>query len=143
MGLLLAAVPARAEETVEVTVVAIVATERNTEVNPKLREVAHKIRKSYPKLTGCRLGRTTCRTLTVGTRETFPLIDDQEAAVTVVKSCGKDGKVELTIKPPLVGEFTYTTCCEKYFPIMTRYQTKDKDCLFIAVMVAPCKGKKK
>jgi hypothetical protein len=141
--LVLCAVPARADEHVEVTVVAIVASARNADVHPKLRDVAREIRAVHPELTGYRLARQTHRSIAVGTRATFPLIDDQEVTVTVRKSCDKDGKVELSIKPPLVGEITYTTCCRKYFPIMTRYQTKDRDRLILAVMVAPCKGKKK
>jgi hypothetical protein len=79
----------------------------------------------------------------VGTKETFSLIDCKEAAVTVRHGCDKNGRVELTVKAPCVGEITYITCCKKYFPIMTRYQTKDKDRLIIAVMVQPCKGGRK
>jgi hypothetical protein len=137
------ALPARAEESVEVTVVAIVASERSTDIHPKLKTVAREVQKVDPKLTGFRLARATRRRVAVGVKESFPLIDCKDAAVTVRKSCGKDGRVELTVKPPLVGEITYTTCCEKYFPIVTRYQTEDKDRLIVAIMVEPCKNKKK
>jgi hypothetical protein len=143
LALLLAASrPARADETVEVTVAAIVATERNADIHPKLRAVAREIQKVEPKLTGYRLGRTTCKHLTVGVQETFRLIERQDMDVTIRKSCGKDGKVELTVKPPLAGDITYTTCCKKYFLILTRYQTKDHDRLILAVMVQPCRAKK-
>ena len=53
----------------------------------------------------------------------------------------RDGKKG--IPPPLVGEITYMTICGKFFPIVTRYQTKDKDRLIIAVMVKPCNGEKR
>jgi len=45
----------------------------------------------------------------------------------------------MTIKPPTLGEITYSTTCEKFFPIVTRYVTKDKERLIIAIMVEPCK----
>ena len=54
---------------------------------------------------------------------------------------GADSKnrVGLTMKAPLQGEIQYTTCCGKFFPIVTRYQTKDKEVLILAIRVQPCK----
>ena len=48
-------------------------------------------------------------------------------------------RVRLAVKAPLAGEITYTTCCSKFFPIMTRYLTKDNERLIIAIMVKPKK----
>jgi hypothetical protein len=41
-----------------------------------------------------------------------------------------------------VGEITYSTICGKCFPIVTRFQTKDRERLIVAVMVRPCNGAK-
>jgi hypothetical protein len=41
----------------------------------------------------------------------------------------------------MMGEVEYTTCCGKFFPIITRYQTKDKERLIIAIRVQPCNKK--
>ena len=41
-------------------------------------------------------------------------------------------KIRMTVKPPMVGQITYTTCCEKFFPIVTRHVTKEKDRLITA-----------
>ena len=48
-----------------------------------------------------------------------------------------DGR--MTIKPPMLGDITYTTCCERFFPIVTRHVTQDKERLIIAIMVEQCK----
>ena len=48
-------------------------------------------------------------------------------------------RVGLTVKAPLQGEIQYTTCCGKFFPIVTRYQTKNKELLIVAIRVQPCK----
>ena len=46
-------------------------------------------------------------------------------------------KVRVTVKTPHAGEVTYRIVGEKYFPIMTTYQDKNKDRLILAVMVKP------
>jgi hypothetical protein len=42
-----------------------------------------------------------------------------------------------------MGEITYSCCCGKYFPIITRYQTKDNERLIIAIGVHCCDKEKK
>ena len=137
-GLLSGPAGARAEEKVKVTVVAILATGRNQTVDPKLKCVADEVQKLDPKLTGFSLAKNTSKSLPVGTAADFPLVDKQKASVTVQHGPDKDNRVGLVVKPPGLGEIAYTTCCGKYFPIVTRYQTKDKDRLIIAIMVKPC-----
>jgi hypothetical protein len=130
-------------EKVQVTVVAILATDQNTVVDPEVRCIAEHIQKLRPRLTGFRLATTTCKSLAVGKKEKFPLVEDQVAWVTVEHGADPDKRYGLAVKLPLgVGEITYTICCEKYFPLWTRYQTKNKECLLIAVMVNPCPKKK-
>jgi hypothetical protein len=139
--LLATAPPAdRADET-RVCVVAIIATDRNTTVDEKIKCIAKEVQKKEPTLTGFRMATTNCKPLTAGAKESFPLIEGEVASVVVEGKC-KGERVRLTVKAPLMGEITYSTTCGKYFPIVTRYQTKDKDRLIIAVMVKPeCKGK--
>ena len=75
--------------------------------------------------------------------ESFDLVADQQATVTVLKTADKDNRVQLKISLPTVAEITYTTTCGKFFPIVTRYQTKDRERLIIAIMVSPRhRGKK-
>jgi hypothetical protein len=133
----------RAEER-QITVVAVLATDKNTQVDPRVKSIAEEVQKIEPGLTGFRVARTTSKGIAVGARETFPLVDNEVLAVVIQQAGGgkekeKDDRVRLAVKAPLAGEITYTTCCSKFFPIMTRYLTKDNERLIIAIM---CKPKK-
>jgi hypothetical protein len=124
-----------------VTVVAILASDQHERVDKKLVEVAREVQKKEPSLTGFTVGRCTCKSVAFGEKETFPLVEDADAWVVVRQMEEKENRISLTIKPPTVGEITYTISCGKFFPVVTRYRTKDKELLIIAVMVKPC-GKK-
>ncbi len=144
VGLLhLAPTAGAADEPVRVTLVAILATERDHVVDAKLKEIADEVRKKHPCLTGFRLGPMTCKSVMLGKRETFDLVEGQVSTVMVLHPADKRNMVCLKVKPPRWGELTYSTVCGKFFPIMTRYQTKDKDHLLIAIAVNPCKEKEK
>jgi hypothetical protein len=134
---------ARAQEKVKVTVLTILATDRDKIVDAKLECVAREVQKLEPKLTGFRLDlkHSSCQSLEAGSKVNFPLVDDQVATVVVQHGADKDNRVSLKVKPPQIGEIFYTCCCGKFFPIVTRYQTKNKDRLIIAIMVKPCHKK--
>jgi hypothetical protein len=140
-GLLTTAPGARAED-VKVCMIIILATDRDKGVDEELKPLAQEIQKKEPKLKSLRLEDTICKPLTVGKQETYQLIDKEVAGVTVKKAAGKDKRVSLTVKPPRMGEIDYTTCCGKFFPIITPYQNKDKERLIIAIRVQPCPGDK-
>ncbi len=141
-GFFPAAAQSRAQE-VRVTVIVILASDKNKEVDCQLKCLAQEIQKKEPKLRGFRLGDTTCKSVALDKKEAFKLVDKEEAIVTVRHGADKNNRVGLTVKPPRMGEIDYTTCCGKFLPIITRYQTKDKERLIIAVRVQPCKGDKK
>jgi len=135
--------PARAEDgKIQVTVLAILATDKNTKIDEKLKDVAKEIQKKEPTLTGFVLERITIKSIKLGEKETFPLVDEKTVVVILAEKNEKDNAISLTIKPPTLGDITYTCCCGKFFPVVTRYQTKDKDRLIVAVMVKPCNTKK-
>ena len=140
--LLAAAPPKEPErETVLVSVVAILATERDDKIDPKLACIAREVRKTHPKLTGFQMVKMTRKSLAIGAKEAFDLLDEQKAAVTVKQGADEKNRVEVKILPPSMGEITYDTCCGKFLPIVTRYQTKNKDLLILAVRVQPCHHK--
>ena len=66
---------------------------------------------------------------------------DPRVANVVRQGADDENKVCLKVKLPCTGEYCYKTCCGKFFPIATCHKTKKGECLFIAVMVEPCKGK--
>lgn len=140
---LLAAAPAAraADEKVQVTVLAILATDQNDKVDPQLKCVAQKVQKLEPKLTGFRLARTSTRSLEISKASKFALVEGAPVSITVEQGPDKNNRVGLTVRPPQLGEICYLSCCGKFFPIVTRYQTKEKERLIIAIMVEPCNKK--
>jgi hypothetical protein len=130
------------DEEVQVTVVSILATEKNTKVDKELVGLAKKIQERKPNLTGFKIDTQSRETLLVGKEREFQFVDKQKAFVTVRAGADADNKVRLKVKLPCLGEVCYTTCCGKFFPIATCYKTKKNgDCLIIAVMVEPCTEK--
>lgn len=124
---------------VKVTVAVILATDRDNVVDGDVKCIAEEVQKKYPNLTSFRLERITRKSLPVGTGEKFALVDNKLATVLVRHAADSKNWIGLTVKAPLQGEIQYTTCCGKFFPIVTRYQTKDKELLIIAIRVQPCK----
>lgn len=128
-------------EEVQVTVVSILATDKNDKVDTKLVDLAKKIQERKPNLTGFKIDTQCCDTIQVGKDKEFMFVEKQKAVVTVRQGADENDLVRLKVQLPCVGEVCYTTCCGKFFPIATCYKTKKGECLIIAVMVKPCKGK--
>jgi len=133
---------ARADESnIKVTVVAILASTTDKKIDKELKELAQEMRKKDPTLIGFMVERSSSQSMKVGEKATFTLLDKKSVEVELREKNPKTNRVSLTITPPTLGEIAYTTCCEKYFPVCTGYQTKDGRKLIVAVMVSPC-GKK-
>ena len=129
------------EEEVRVTVVSILATEKDDKIDKKLTELAKAIQKTRPNLTGFRIDKQCRESLIVGKPHDFEFVDKQKIVVTVRQGADANDQVKLKVKFQCGSEMCYQTCCGKFFPISTCYKTKNGDCLLIAVMVQPCKGK--
>jgi hypothetical protein len=131
----------KGDEPIRVTVLVILATDKDTKVDAKLKCIAQEVQQVDPKLTGFKLHNMICKPVTVRGKETFTLIDNQEATVVVEQGADKDNRVMLRVSPPLLGEITYSTACGKFLPIVTRYRTNKNELLILAVRVQPCQGK--
>ncbi len=118
----------------KVSVVAILASD-DGQVDPRLKDIAKEVRKRQPQLKGFRLAKMTCKPVSVRGSEGFELVADQQATITVMKPADKDNRVQLKISLPTLADITYTTACGKFFPIVTRYQTTNRESLIIAVRV--------
>lgn len=138
LGVCASAAPKAADNEVKVTVLAILATDQNDKVDPRLKCIAEKMHKLKPSLTGYRLERTTSKSLTIGKEHKFPLVDKETVRVTVEHGADKKNRIGLSVQTPQLGEISYNCCCGKFLPIWTDYKTKKKECLFIAIMVEPC-----
>ena len=140
---LAAAAAGRAEETVQVTVVAILASDKDTFVDKRLADFAKEVQKKNPKLTGFRVADSKVGRLALGVTAPFPLVDKEAVDVTANASKTDEGKITITIKPPKHDQITYNCVCNRYFSMATQYYTKDKEQLFIAVTAKPCPAAEK
>ena len=134
----------RSEEPIKVTVVVILASEKHKEVNEKLKVVAEEIQKKDPNLTGFILVKTVSESIPMGKSGKLKLLPDAEMEVSVHSKLDENGCVTLTIKPPTLGEITYSCKCGRYFPIITKFQP-DKNSdekMILAIMAKPCTGGK-
>jgi hypothetical protein len=125
---------------VRVTVVAVLATAENNVVDKKLTDLATEVQKLYPDLVGFKLDATVQKSIPVGDSHTFALLEKQELTVTVDKPKDKSGRVGLTVTPPGGEAVSYTCACDKFFPLVTPYKTKDGRKLIVAVGAKPCTG---
>jgi len=133
--------PADEVKRVKVTVVTILATERNDEVDPRLKGIADEVRKMNPQLKGFKLVSMANKSLAVDEKSAFPLVEDQTAQVVIRHGADPNNRVSLGVTPPRQGEISYRAACGKFLPIVTRYQTQEKERLIMAVRVQPCNGK--
>ena len=133
--------PCDGSKPVRVTVVVVLASSETSHVDAKLKELAREVRKREPGLTGFRVVAARQKSIPVGKGHTFELTDKQTLKVQIDRPKGKDGRVGLTIRPPGLGEITYTCACDKFFPVVTPHTTADGERLIVVVMAKPCTGK--
>ncbi len=128
-----------ADDEVRISVVAILATTRNKTVDKRVECIAKEMKMIDPTLTGFSVARMTCKSVAIGSKDCFEVVDGKDVCVTAQKRCEKDKThVCLKVEAPTLGAITYTTCCNKFFPMVTRYKNKDGDLLIIAVRVKSC-----
>jgi hypothetical protein len=139
------ACPPAADE-IEVKVLAILASEHHTKVDPKLTEFAKQVQRKDSSLKGFKLDHSSGDTLKLGQTKKFPLSGDEVVEVTVNKERNEKGRITLTIKPPGLKQITYACVCDKFFSIATEHYEgtgKDRARLFIAIQASPCGPPKK
>jgi len=128
-------------EKIKVTVVAILATERNDKVEDELKCIAKEVQKKHPNLKGFKVATQSCQSVAVGEKVMFPLAEKKEAEIVIKHGADKDNWVGLSVHPTDHGEIAYRAVCGKFLPIVTRCKTKNKDVIVIAIRVQPCHKK--
>lgn len=126
---------------VRVSVLVILASEKDTRVDRKLECIAREVRKMHPRFKGFRMANLSCKSVAVGAADLFELVEKEQASITVQRAADKMDRVRLKVSPPMMGEITYSTPCGKFLPILTPLRTKNNDQVLIAVRVQPCNGK--
>lgn len=127
-------------EKVKVTVVVILAAEEGDFVDKRLKAIAEEVQKLNPQLKSFHLKSMTDKSLTPEEKASFPLVEDRSAALIVKHGADSENRVGVAITAPNQGEIEYRTVCGKFLPIVTRYQTKGKERLILAIRVQPCQG---
>jgi hypothetical protein len=124
---------------VAVTLVVILAKEEGGRVDPKLKAIAAEVQIKNPSLTSFRIKSMTTRSLAPDDKTLFALVDNKNVAITIKHGADQEKRVSLAVVAPDQGEFVYRCVCGKFLPIVTRYQTKGKERLILAIRVQPCK----
>ena len=131
------------EDPVRVTVVVILASTEDAKVDPKLAALAKEVQKRDKTLVGFKIVASEAKSIPVGGGYAFDLMDEQVLKVTVEKPKDGNGQIWLMMKPPGLEKIKYGCACDKFFPVVTPYQTKAGEVLIVAVMAKPCTlGKK-
>lgn len=129
--------PVRAEEEISVTVLVMVATEKNSVVEEKLKTLCESIKAKEPKLTGLTLAQTHNEKIKIGGSKEIDLGNEKKFIVTIVQKKDSD-KVTLKVRPPVGGEISYTCNCGAYLPVCTGITNANGDRIIVAVMAKPC-----
>ncbi len=140
--LLAARAPTGCDDGVCVSVVAILATDQNDKIDPKLEAIAKEIQKTEPKLTGFQIAVTSRKTIAVGGKDDFDLGNDQSLRVEVQQKLDKEDRYQIKLTPPKMGDITcHAACCGRFLPIITPVRTKNDEWLIIGVSLQPAGGK--
>ena len=126
------------ESKINVTLVVILATEDGGFVDKRLTDFAKEVQEKYPQLKSFKIKTMTKRSLAPDEKSVFKLVEMETAQVVVKHGADKHNRVSLAVTAPEQGEIIYRTVCGKYLPIVTRYQTKAKERLILAIQVQPC-----
>src|SRR5579875_1380245 len=87
----------KGKDTVEVALIAILATDRNDQIDAQLACIARQVRQKHKTLTGFRLATTTKKSLAVGEKTIFEVVNDQKVAVTVQQGADEKNRVQLKV----------------------------------------------
>lgn len=125
---------------VRVTLVIILASEQGDTVDEKLTAIADEVRIKNPNLKSFHLKSMATRSLAPNEKTIIELVDNKSVAITVKHGADKEKWISLAVTAPDQGEIVYRSVCDKFLPIVTRYRTKNKERLILAIRVQPCKG---
>ena len=129
------------ERPIKVTVLIVLATDKNHDIDAKLKPIAEVVSKRESKLTGFKLHQTVQNSIRDGESGVLVLLEKQVLRVKIEQPRNAAGRAKLTIRPPGTGDITYECVCGKYLPVVTPYVTKNGERLILAIMASPCLGK--
>src|SRR5260370_19512371 len=97
---------------IHVTVVVILATDKDDKVDPRLKDLAEELRQNLdPSLTGLRVVGCPCKSLPPGGSADFAPPCGQTVRVTLEEGVDPHDRARVRVSPPLMGDGRYTTAC--------------------------------
>ena len=136
-----AACPCQGEkDPIKITLVVILASEEGDKIDPRLKAIAGEVQKLHPNLKSFKLEFMQDKSLKPGEKVSLPAVEKKMVDLVIKHGADTDNRVGLAVTAPSMGEIEYQTVCGKFLPIVTRYKTKSKECLILAIRVQPCRG---
>ena len=139
-GLLHACPSVGEKDPVKVTLVVILASETGNKIDPRLKAIAAEVQKLHPHLKSFTLKQMESKSLKYSEKVSLPAVEDKKVDMVIKHGADKDNRVGIAVTAPSMGEIEYRSVCGKFLPIVTRYQTKSKELLILAIRVQPCRG---
>jgi len=128
------------KDPVKVTLVVILASEKGTTIDPQLAAIAVEVQKLHPQLKNFTLKRMESKSLKYAEKVSLAAVENKNVDMVIKHGADKDNRVAIAVTAPSMGEIEYRSVCGKFLPIVTRYQTKTKELLILAIRVQPCRG---
>jgi hypothetical protein len=124
---------------VKVTLVVILASEQGNKVDKELRALAREVQIKNPNLKSFRIKSMAIKSLAADEKCIIPLVDNKTATIVIKHGADREKRISLAVTAPDQGEIVYRCVCDKFLPIVTRYQTRNDERLILAIGVQPCK----
>jgi hypothetical protein len=128
------------KDPIKVTLVVILASEQGNTIDPKLKAIAAEVRKLNPNLKSFKLQSMQSKSFKQGQKVSLPAVEKTTVHLTIKHGADEKNRVGLAVSGPGIAEIEYQTVCGKFLPIVTRYHTKKRERLILAIRVQPCRG---
>lgn len=125
---------------VKFTLLVILASEKPGPSDPSLKAIADEIVKLNPNFKSFQLKTIKTQSVPPLKETVLDTVDGNKVTFVIKHGADASNKVSLSITAPTLDLIEYKTVCGKFLPIVTRYETKSKERLILAVRVQPCKG---
>jgi hypothetical protein len=128
------------KDPVKVTLVVILASERGNTIDPRLKAIAAEVQNLHPHLKNFTLKHMESKSLKYADKVSLLAVENKKVDMVIKHGADKENRVSIAVTAPSMGEIEYRSVCGKFLPIVTRYQTKNKELLILAIRVQPCRG---
>jgi len=128
------------KDPVKVTLIVILASEEGNKIDWRLKAIADEVQNLHPHLKSFTLKHMESKSLKFAEKTSLPAVEGQKVSMIIKHGADKENRVGIAVTAPTLGEIEYRSVCGKFLPIVTRYQTKSKELLILAIRVQPCRG---